>query len=47
MSLKDVKVRDMDAAVWQRLKVAAIKKNKTIVKWLVTAILAQLRRENG
>ncbi len=47
MSLKTVWVRGMDSAVWQRVRVAAIKKNKSISKWLTTAILAQLRKENG
>ena len=47
MTIKQVVVRGMDTAVWQRVKVAAIKKNKTIVAWLMEAIRVKLRKENG
>ncbi|KKM47409.1 hypothetical protein LCGC14_1558570 [marine sediment metagenome] len=52
MSLKEVKVREMDSVIWMRAKIAMIKRKEhnphmTMAKWLQTAILAQLRKENG
>ena len=52
MSFKEVKVREIDSAIWMRAKIAMIKRKEytphmTMAKWLRTAILAQLRKENG
>ena len=47
MTLKWVGIKRMDAALWQRVRVAAIKKNKTITTWLTEAIRTKLRHEKG
>lgn len=47
MSLKNVAVKGMDASIWQRAKVAAIKRSMTLAAWLTEAIRTKLRKENG
>ena len=43
---KIVMVRGMDSCLWKCIKVAAIKTNKTIAKWLSDAAKAQLKKED-
>ncbi len=52
MANKTKQIKDMDEGVWLRAIIAMTKKraddtNMSMAKWMKTAILAQLRRENG
>ena len=47
MKLKPVQIRDMDSDIWNRVKLAALKRGITIARWLMEAIRYKLRRENG
>ena len=47
MTIKPVFLKGMDSAVWQRVKIAAIKRGKTMSVWITEAIRVKLRKENG
>ncbi len=44
--IKDVMIRNMPKKLWRRVRVAAVKQNVTVSKWLTVAIKAQLERED-
>ncbi len=47
MKPKMAYLRDMDPEVWQRARIAALKKGKTTTAWITEAIRTKLRKENG
>lgn len=47
MEPKDVTLKKMDPQLWARVKIASIRRGKTISYWMTEAIRVKLRKENG
>ena len=47
MAYKVVFIEKMDTALWQRVRIATIKRDITISVWMIEAIRVKLRKENG
>uniref|UniRef100_A0A6H2A426 Uncharacterized protein n=1 Tax=viral metagenome TaxID=1070528 RepID=A0A6H2A426_9ZZZZ len=43
--IKSVILRGMESALWQRAKIAAIKREQTLATWVKAAIRSKLRKE--